>query len=93
MVRLLRYRSLTSLSSDPNNLRRAYSEANLSSSSQDSSHSFLKVNQTQVTAGEKLVLSWNINEKISDRDWIGLFFEGELPQATLIASTDRQTSA
>eukprot|EP00794_Sanderia_malayensis_P003556 gene3556-4060_t len=78
MVRLLRYRSLTSLSTDSSNLRRAYSEANLPSTSLDTSQNCLKINLTQLTVGEKIVLSWNISEEIHERDWIGLFLEGEV---------------
>lgn len=77
MVRLLRYRSLTSLSSDSSNLRRAFSETTLQTSTlSDTRNTFLRVNQTQITVGEKVVVSWNIKEPTSDKDWIGLFYEG-----------------
>lgn len=78
MVRLLRHHSLTSLVPDPSNLRRAFSEANLQSSGTniDTSHTFIAVNQTHFTVGEKIIVTWNINAPTSDKDWIGLFYEG-----------------
>ena len=79
MVRLLRHRSLTSLVPDSSNLRRAFSEANLNSNaatSVNTSQTFIGVNQTNFTVGEKIVVSWNIKGNTSDKDWIGLFYEG-----------------
>ena len=78
MVRLLRHHSLTSLVPDSSNLRRAFSEANLQSSTAniDTSRTFIAVNQTNFTVGDKILVTWNINATTNDKDWIGLFYEG-----------------
>ena len=78
MVRLLRHRSLTSLVPDSSNLRRAFSEASLQSSATNigTNQTFIGVNQTHFTVGDKIIVTWNIKENRSDKDWIGLFYEG-----------------
>ena len=76
MVKLLRFRSLTNLTTDYSDLRRAFSEASIPTAVQQPDLSMLKVNQNQVTVGGKVIVSWDIKEPCTVQDWIGLFYEG-----------------